>query len=175
MSRRRQPAQFDHGRGRHAAAGGVLCHPVAEFRGAVPGEEQVEPAEDRAVLVDEHVVGVDAGLLLGQHRTVLLGELVEELIAAVGDEGGEVAAVGPLESQDRRGVVGVQSLQLGHAADSTQPPRPWRACRTGWRPSWCCLAVRKFSVIADNFELIIYVEGPAGVSDFPSAGSSDPM
>jgi len=118
--RRRQPTQFKHGRGRHAAACGVLSDPVAEFRGAVPGEVQVEPAKDRAVLVDEHVVGADAGLLLGQQGPVPLGELVEELVAAVGDEAGEVAAVGPLEGQDRRGVAGVQPLQLGHGADSTQ-------------------------------------------------------
>jgi hypothetical protein len=84
--------------------------PVTEFRGAVPGEDQVEPAEDRAVLGDEHVVGADACLLLGQQGTVPLGELVEELIAAVGDEAAEVAAVGPLEGQDRRRMVGVQPL-----------------------------------------------------------------
>ncbi len=122
VPRRRQPAQLNHGRGRHAAAGGVLSDPVAEFRGAVAGEVKIEPAEDRAVLVDEHVIGAEAGLLLGQQGAVPLGELVEEVVAAVGDEGGEVAAVGPLEGQDRRGVIGVQPLQLGHGADSTQPP-----------------------------------------------------
>jgi hypothetical protein len=45
---------------------------------------------------------------------VLLGELVEELIAAVGDEGGEVGAVGQFEGQDRRGMAGMQPLQLWH-------------------------------------------------------------
>ena len=132
--RRRQPAQFKHGRGRHAAACGVLSDPVAEFRGAVHGEVKVEPAEDRSVLVDEHVIGAEAGLLLGQQGAVPLGELVEEVVAAVGDEGGEVAAVGPLEGQDRRGVAGVQPLQLGHGADSTQ--RSGRdVARPGWRPA----------------------------------------
>ena len=52
-----------------------------------------------------------------------LGELVEELIAAVGDEGSEVGAVRQLEGQDRRGMVGMQPLQLGHG-----PTLPrWRA------------------------------------------------
>jgi hypothetical protein len=41
---------------------------------------------------------------------VLLGELVEVLIAAVGDEGGEVRAVRQLECQDRRGMGGMQPL-----------------------------------------------------------------
>ena len=87
----------------------MLGDPVAEFGGAVP-ERQVEPAQDRAVLGDEHVVGAGAGLLLVQQGAVLLGELVEVLVAAVGDGGGEVGAVGLLEGQDRRGVAGAQPL-----------------------------------------------------------------
>ena len=43
-----------------------------------------------------------------------LGELAEELIAAVGDEGGEVGTVRQLEGQDRRGMAGMQALQFGH-------------------------------------------------------------
>jgi hypothetical protein len=46
---------------------------------------------------------------------VLLGEMVEELIAAVGDEGGEVGAVCQLEGQDRLGMAGMQPLQLWHS------------------------------------------------------------
>jgi hypothetical protein len=111
---RRQPAQFPHGRGRQAAAGGVLRDPVAELSGAILEAVQVEPAQDCAVLGDEHVVGAAAGLLLGQQGAVLLGELVEELIAAVGDEGGKVGAVCQLEGQDRRGMTGMQPLQLWH-------------------------------------------------------------
>jgi hypothetical protein len=95
-------------------ASDVLCDPVAEIRGAVPGEVQVEPAHDRAVLGDEHVVGADVGLLLGQHGAVPLGEPVEVLIAAVVDGPGEVGAVRHLEGQDRVGVVCTQLLQLGH-------------------------------------------------------------
>src|SRR5271165_454753 len=112
---RRQLAQFPHGRGRQAAAGDVLRDPVAEFRSAVPGEDQVEPAQDGAVLGDEHVVGTDADLLLSQQGAVLLGELVKELIAAVGAEGGEVGAVCQLEGQDRPGMAGTQPLQLWHS------------------------------------------------------------
>jgi hypothetical protein len=55
-----------------------------------------------------------ASLLLGQQGVVPLGEVVVELIAAVGDKGGKVGAVRQLEGQDRRGVVGAQALQLWH-------------------------------------------------------------
>jgi hypothetical protein len=37
-----------------------------------------------------------------------------DAIAAVGDEGGEIGAVRQLEGQDRRRVIGMQPLQLGH-------------------------------------------------------------
>jgi hypothetical protein len=93
----RQQAQLPDSRGRHAAARHVLRDPVAEIRTAVLGEEQVEPAENRGVLGDEHVVGAEAVLLLGQHRAVPVGELVEEVVAAVGDRGSEVVAVRQLE------------------------------------------------------------------------------
>jgi drug/metabolite transporter (DMT)-like permease len=175
VPRRRQPAQLKHGRGRHAAAGDVLSDPVAEFRGAVPREEEVEPAEDRAVLVDEHVVGAAAGLLLGQQGTVPRGELVEEVIAAVGDEGGEVAAVGPLEGQDRLGVAGVQPLQLGHGADSTQPPHQEVAPGPAGGHPGAARPSRKVSVIVENFEPITYCGAPAEISAFPGTGLSASM
>jgi hypothetical protein len=38
------------------------------------------------------------------------GELVEELIAAVGDRSSEIGAVHQLESQDRRGMASMQLL-----------------------------------------------------------------
>jgi hypothetical protein len=117
---RRELAQVPHGRGRHAAPSGVLRDPVAEFRRAVPDAVQVEPAQDRAVVGDEHVVGAAAGFLLGQHGAVPAGELVEVLIAAVGDGGGEVGAVRQLEGQDRLGMVRAKKLQLGHPPNSTQ-------------------------------------------------------
>ena len=79
------PAQLPDGRGRHAAARDVLRDPVAECRGAVLEVVQVEPAQDRAILGDQHVEGADAGFLLSQQGAVPLGELVEELVAAVGD------------------------------------------------------------------------------------------
>jgi hypothetical protein len=53
VPRHRRPEQFTYGRGRQAAAGDVLRDPVAELGGAVLGEDQVEPAQDRAVLGDE--------------------------------------------------------------------------------------------------------------------------
>jgi hypothetical protein len=110
VPRGRQPAHLPHGRGRHATAGHVLRDPVAEFGSAVPGEDQVEPAQDRVIAGDEHVEGADAGLLVSQQGAVPLGELVEELIAAVGDKGSEVRAVRQFEGQDRRGMARMQPL-----------------------------------------------------------------
>src|SRR6516225_715493 len=92
----------------------MLRDPVSEYGRAVLEIEQVEPAEHRAILADEHVEHAGASLLLGQQGAVSLGEMVEELIAAVGDKGGEVGAVRQFEGQDRRGMVGAQALQLGH-------------------------------------------------------------
>ena len=101
ISRRGQLAQLPDGRGRHAAAGDVLRDPVTQFRCAVLGEDQVESAQYRAILGDEHMEGAEAGLLLGQQGAVPLGELVEELIAPVGDRGSEVGAVRQLDGQLR--------------------------------------------------------------------------
>src|SRR5437764_708434 len=98
------------GAGRRAAgarprarrAGGLLRDPVAESGGAVLEVVQVEPAQNRAVIGDEHVEGAAAGLLLGQQGAVPGGELVEELVATVRDRSGEPGAVRQLEGQDRR-------------------------------------------------------------------------
>src|SRR5436305_13660598 len=95
-------------------AGNMLRHPVAESRTVVLDVIQIEPAKYRAVLGDEHVEGADTCLLLSQQGAVPVGELVEEVVAAVGDRGGEVGAVCQLEGQDRRGMTGMQPLQLGH-------------------------------------------------------------
>ena len=88
----------------------MLRDPVAEFGRAVLGEDQVEPAQDRVILGDKHVEGADAGLLLSQQGAVPLGELVVELIAAVGDKGSEVRAVREFEGQDRLGMASMQPL-----------------------------------------------------------------
>jgi hypothetical protein len=118
--RRRQTAQLPDDRGRHAAASDMLRDPVADLSSAILEAVQVEPAQNRAILSNEHVEGADAGLLLGQQGIVPLGEPVEELVTAVGDRGGEVDAVGQLEGEDRRGMAGSQALQLWH---STTLPR----------------------------------------------------
>ncbi|MGX1305200.1 hypothetical protein RKD35_006688 [Streptomyces albogriseolus] len=81
--------------------------------------DEVEPAEHRAVLHDQYVEGADAGVLLGQQRVEPAGEPLEELVAAIGDRGSEVRAVRQLESQHRRGMTGVEPLQLGHEPDPT--------------------------------------------------------
>jgi hypothetical protein len=59
---------------------------------------------------DKHVEGADASLLLSQQGSVPVGELVEELVASVGDKGSEVGAVRQLEGQDRRGMASMQPL-----------------------------------------------------------------
>jgi hypothetical protein len=69
-----------------------------------------------------HVVGADPGLLLGQQLAVPVGELVEELVAAVWDRGSEVGAVRQLEGQDRRGMASAQLLQLVFHMDADGPP-----------------------------------------------------
>ncbi len=64
LLRGREPAQFLHGRGRDAATRDVLRDPVSEHGGAVLKIEQVEPAEHRAIVADEHVEDARASLLL---------------------------------------------------------------------------------------------------------------
>jgi hypothetical protein len=91
----------------------VLRDPVAEFRTAALHVVQVEPAQDRAIAVDEHPAGAGAGLLLSQQGPVPVGELGVELVAAVGDRGPEIGAVRQFEGRDRRGVASIQPLQLG--------------------------------------------------------------
>src|ERR1700684_2534451 len=98
----------------------MRCDPVAEYRGPILDVIQVEPAKHRAVRGDEYVVAASASVLLGQHGIVPFGELIEVLIAAIVDEGGEVVAVGYLKGQERRGMVGPQALQLWHRHDHTQ-------------------------------------------------------
>src|SRR6185312_15170468 len=94
--------------------GDLLRDSVAESGSAVFEVVQVEPAQNRAILSDEHVEGADAGLLLSQQGGIPVGELVEELITAVGDRGSEVGPVHQLEGQDRRSIASMQTLQLGH-------------------------------------------------------------
>ena len=106
--------QLAHGRRRDSAAGDLLRHAITHLRDTVPDEHQVEPPEHRPVVVDEHVVGADASVLLCQQGTVSLGEGLEVLVAPVGDRRCEVGAVRQLEGQDRLGVVSAQQLQLRH-------------------------------------------------------------
>jgi hypothetical protein len=86
VPRRRQAAQLQDGRGRQAATGHVPRDPVAEHGAAVLEVVQMEPAQNRAVLGDEHVEHADAGLLLGQQGLEPVGEPVEVGVAAVRDQ-----------------------------------------------------------------------------------------
>jgi hypothetical protein len=91
-----------------------LRNPVPQLRYTVRDEHEVEPTEDSPVLGDEHVVGTLAGLLFCQPSAVPLRVPSEERITTIGDRSCEVGAIRGLESQDRRSVVGPQTLQLGH-------------------------------------------------------------
>lgn len=70
VPRHRQSAQLSDGRGRHAPAGDVPRDSVAELSGAIPEPVQVEPAQNRAILGNEHIEGATAGLLLGRQGAV---------------------------------------------------------------------------------------------------------
>ena len=75
----------------------------------------------------------DAGFLLGKESAVPLCELVEELVAAVGDRGREVSSVHYLKGQDRLFMASVKALQLRHFQTlSTWPAGP-RATGTAHR------------------------------------------
>jgi hypothetical protein len=92
----------------------LLCDPISELGRAVLKIEQVEPAQHRAIVADEHMEDTGASVLFGQQGVELLGEVIEELIPPIGDKRGKVTAVRQFEGQDRRGVVGAEALQLGH-------------------------------------------------------------
>jgi hypothetical protein len=94
VSRRGERADVAHGRSRDAAPGDMLCNAVPQLRDSSFDEHQVEPAKDRSVLGEEHVIGAVAGLLVGQEGVVPLGELLEVRVAPVGDRSREVGAVG---------------------------------------------------------------------------------
>ena len=58
MLRCRQPAQLPHACRRHTSSRDSFRHPIADLGGAVRDVVDVEPAKHRAVVVQEHVVGV---------------------------------------------------------------------------------------------------------------------
>ncbi len=71
----------------------MLGDPVAELRGCVLELIEVEPAQYRTILLNEYIEGTTASFLLGKQGAVPLRELVEELVAAVGDRAGKVRAI----------------------------------------------------------------------------------
>jgi hypothetical protein len=110
----------------------MLRDAVTQHRDAFLDEHQVEPAKHGSVLGEEHVLRADAGLLLGQQGVVPRGEVLEVLVAAVGDRSSEVATVARLENQDRLGMIGSQGLQLGHRTRlSTLDDSSWPSHNAG--------------------------------------------
>lgn len=79
--------------------------PATQLRYAVADEHEVEPTKDGPVVRDEHVAGPVASLLICQQGVVPLGELLEELVATVGDRSSEVGAIRDLEIQDGSATV----------------------------------------------------------------------
>src|SRR5262249_45607456 len=120
-------------------------HPVAEFGGAVVQAGQGEPAQHRAVLGDEQGVGAGTGLLLGQQGVVPLGELVLELIAPVGDRGGEGRAGPPPERQHPGGLGGAGAKA---SAGGAWPAR--RRCNSGTARLYRAGALRKGTTLASE-------------------------
>jgi len=55
--------------------------------------EQVETAEHRPIVVDEYVKNAGSRLLFGQLGVMAICEVLEVLVAAVGDRRGEVRAI----------------------------------------------------------------------------------
>ena len=97
---------------------------------------------------------------------MLLGELVEELIAAVGDEGGEVGAVCQLEGQDRRGMAGMQPLQLGTAR--AYPAGVLRSSEFPPGQPVLAVALQPHLVILQALSLVMAVTGSFLVAVAPS-------
>jgi hypothetical protein len=73
------------------------------------------------MFIDEHMKSADAGLPVGQERTVSLGGLLVEVIATIVDRPGGVGPVRLLECEDRRFVISAKPLQLeGRDSDRLQ-------------------------------------------------------
>ena len=95
------------------AAGDAPCDPVAQRRRAVLRQLEVEPPQHRPVVVDEHVERAVAGICSASRDAEAFVEMLEVVVPAVGDRRREPRAVGPLERQDGRRVVGPQALEPG--------------------------------------------------------------
>jgi hypothetical protein len=91
-----------------------LRNAITDLRGPIHDVVEVESAQYRPVLIDEHMKDSDAPLLVGQEHTVPVREFDEEIVAAIVDRFGEVRAVRSLKIEERRLVVGAKTLQLEH-------------------------------------------------------------
>jgi hypothetical protein len=109
-----QMAQASHGRGCHALPAHVLGNPKAKFGGARRAQFQVETAKHRCVIVDEHVEGADACLLVGHQLVEMFGQVLEIRVAAVGDRHSEERSIGQLERHHCGFMVRSKKLQLTH-------------------------------------------------------------
>jgi hypothetical protein len=111
-----QIAQLTNRRGGDTTPGRILSDSIAQYGRVLRNEDQVEAAQHRTIIVDQYVVGGNAIVLLAQQSLVSLGEVLEELIAPIGDRNSEIGTVGQLKVQHRPGVVSAQTLQLGHTS-----------------------------------------------------------
>lgn len=93
-----------------ASSGCPFGDAITEFRRTSLGKDQVEAADNRTVVLDQHVVRAEAGLLLGQQSIEALGEVLIELVAAIGDPFREISAVCQFEVQYSGCVLSTQPL-----------------------------------------------------------------
>lgn len=96
-----------------------LGHPISDPRHPTLEVIQVEPTDDRSIVIDEDREDALPSLLLGQQGTMVLRKRLVELIASVGDRPCEVGAVLQLERTERLEVPGVQTLKVVHASSVT--------------------------------------------------------
>ena len=128
------------GFGSEAAARELAANAVTDLGFAVADVDEVDPADDRAVVGDQDVEAVGARGLHRQQGVVTSGIVGEELVAPVRDRRGEVLAVDRLELEDGLEVLGRELLQV-HARDATlagwKPGRPRRTRRVHLRYDGC--------------------------------------
>jgi hypothetical protein len=125
----RNPAEVPQRGSRHTATSDSLGKAKTDHRGPIHKVVQIEATHDLPIFVDEHVKNAGTSLLFGQERTMSLGELLIEIIAAIADRLGEVGPVRLLKGEDRWSVVTAKTLQLEHPSNLPWPDVPTTGIR----------------------------------------------